>query len=218
MKFKWLGHSCFLLTSAKGTRILTDPCDETTGYRIAPVEVDAVTTSHDHFDHNYRGIAIGENVPYIATLGSHQVKDDVKITGIHSFHDDKQGALRGENIIFVFEMDDLRIVHLGDLGHVPDAETIAAIGCTDILLTPVGGLFTIDYSQALELANLLQPKVVIPMHYKTDVLPFPISDAAPFLDHAKNCTIHRMRQSEVELTKESLGDDRIIVLDYEKFK
>ncbi len=218
MKIKWLGHSCFLLTSAKGTRILTDPCDQTTGYKIAPVEVDAVTCSHDHFDHNYHGIAMGENVPYITTVGNHQVKDDVKIIGIHTFHDEKQGALRGENIIFVFEMDSLRIAHLGDLGHMPDAKTMAAIGHTDILLAPVGGVFTIDHGQALELANLLQPKVVIPMHYLTDVLTTKVSDVTPFLDNAKNYTIHRMRQSEVDITKESLGDDRIIVLDYEKFQ
>lgn len=212
MLIKRLAHSCFLLQSEGGTRILTDPCDPATGYNVGPVEADCVTESHQHHDHNYTAAAKGRDVKVISAPGEYTV-GDVKITGIPCWHDEMQGAKRGSNIIFVFEMDGLRLAHMGDIGHLPDEATLKAMGHIDILLIPVGGIYTVDYKQALEIAYAIAPKVVIPMHYAADKLAFELGELAPFLENAKNCAIHRMRQSEAVITRESLGSNRIIVLD-----
>lgn len=216
MDIKWLGHSCFLLTGADGTRVLMDPCDPQTGYDIEPVEVDAVTSSHDHHDHNYLRLALGENVQRITAVGAFQVKSAV-ITGFPTWHDGQGGSLRGENIMYMVEMDGLRLLHAGDLGHIPDEQTLAGLGRVDILLTPIGGTYTLDHVGALKLCDLLHPSVVVPMHYKTKRVNMPIAELLPFLDGAnKNWKVHRMRQSDAIITPESLGKDRIIVLTYEE--
>ena len=114
MILKWLGHSCFLLTSEAGVRILMDPCAPSTGYTVGPVAVDAVTASHDHYDHNYFEAALGNPVR-ITEPGVHEVKG-VRVTGIPTWHDKECGAKRGCNIMFLVEMDGLRLLHAGDLG------------------------------------------------------------------------------------------------------
>ena len=212
MTIKWLGHSCFLLTDSEGTRLLLDPCDPATGYDIGVHEVDAVTSSHGHHDHNYFAAA-GENPRIINEPGEYTV-NGVKITGYPTWHDDAQGALRGRNIMYLFEMDGLRVLHAGDLGQLPDEDTINSICHVDVLLVPVGGVYTIDHRGARELANTLGIKVLIPMHYKTDAVDCELEEVTPLLDHARGCAIHRMRQSEASISPESLGNDRIIVLDY----
>lgn len=214
MILKWLGHSCFLLTSEAGVRILMDPCAPSTGYTVGPVAVDAVTASHDHYDHNYFEAALGDPVR-ITEPGVHEVKG-VRITGIPTWHDKECGTKRGRNIMFLVEMDGLRVLHAGDLGHLPDAATLAAVGQVDVLLAPIGGVFTIDAKEALQLAQLVNPKVFVPMHYKTEQLSFELGELASFLNLLKGCAIHRMRQSEATLTPDSLGSDRVLVLEYEK--
>lgn len=212
MDIKWYGHSCFLITDKAGTRVLTDPPDPQVGYVIPPVKCEAVTSSHAHHDHNYFAIAAGS--PAIITEpGDYQV-GDIRIRGVSTYHDDARGAKRGRNIVFVFEAEGMRVVHAGDIGALPDGDTLAQIGRADVLLVPVGGVYTIDATGARELANLLKPKVVIPMHYKTDALSFELDGLAPFLNSVKDCAIHRLRQSDCVLTKESLGSDRVITLEY----
>ena len=163
MTIKWLGHSCFLFTDANGIRMLTDPCDPATGYDIGTVKADAVTSSHAHHDHNY--FAAAKNARVINEPGEHTVKG-VKIIGFPTWHDDERGALRGQNIMYLFEMDGLRVMHAGDIGHLPDAATVKAIGRVDVLLTPVGGVYTIDAVQAKELIDALKPRIAVPMHYR----------------------------------------------------
>lgn len=216
MDIKWLGHSCFLLMGGDGTRILMDPCDPETGYNIRPVEVDAVTSSHDHHDHNYLRLAIGESVQAITATGAYQVKG-ATITGFSTWHDNQGGNLRGANIMYLVEMEGLRLLHAGDLGHIPDADTLAKLGRIDILLIPIGGTYTLGPEGALTLCDLLRPAVVIPMHYKTKTLNMQIGELLPFLDRAnKSWRVHRMRQSDAVITPESLGRERIIVLTYDK--
>ncbi|MGN0798829.1 MAG: MBL fold metallo-hydrolase [Christensenellales bacterium] len=214
MNLKWLGHSCFLLTSESGVRILMDPCAPKTGYTIAPVEADAVTASHDHYDHNYFDAALGDPVR-ITEPGVHEVKG-VRITGIPTWHDKEHGAKRGRNIMFLVEMDGIRLLHAGDLGHLPDEAAVRAVGQVDVLLAPIGGVYTIDGTEAKELARLLHPKVFVPMHYKTERLSFELDGLSPFLDSLKGGAIHRMRQSEATLMPESLGSGRVLVLEYDK--
>src|SRR5690554_2277719 len=116
MKIKWLGHACFLLTSSEGTIILTDPFNEEVGYRPPAIRADVVTTSHDHFDHNYIEVVKGDFV-HIDAAGRFTEKG-IEITGIETFHDDANGAKRGKNVIYKFDIDGIKVCHCGDLGHL----------------------------------------------------------------------------------------------------
>lgn len=214
MEVKWYGHSCFLLTGSSGVRVLMDPPDASTGYRIEPMQADIVTSSHSHYDHNNFALAQGSPVR-VTEAGVHEF-DGVTVTGIPWWHDEEQGKKRGSNMLYVVELDGLRVLHAGDIGALPDEETLQKLGMIDVLLVPVGGFYTIDHKLALELCNMLKPKVVIPMHYKTNdsskSIAEKIAGVLPFLNAARDCSIHRLRQPEATLTRESLGADRIITL------
>ncbi|MGB9804517.1 MBL fold metallo-hydrolase [Desulfofundulus sp.] len=179
MKIQWLGHACFLLTTESNTRIITDPFDETIGYPLPRIPADIVTVSHQHFDHNAVGTVPG-NPRVVQDAGEH-ILGNIKITGYHSYHDKKQGAQRGKNIIFVVETEGLRVCHVGDLGHLPDQGLMEALGRIDVLMIPVGGYFTIDAGEAAELVRQLSPIYVLPMHYKTPYINLPIAPVTDFL-------------------------------------
>lgn len=212
LRIRWLGHACFLITTPQGTRIVTDPFDETVGYRVPDVETDIVTISHDHFDHNNSGCLRGH--PKVVKGAGEQEIKGVKITGVATFHDQEKGARRGANTVFVLDIDGVRICHLGDLGHMLTPENVAKIGRVDILLIPVGGNYTIDATGATRVVELLKPKVVIPMHYKTKAIGFPIDPVDRFLAGKKD-VIHQnsttLEVSGTELPKETT----IYVLNYE---
>lgn len=211
MQLTWLGHSCFLIESEDGTRIMTDPPSSSTGYNIKPEKVDAVTSSHDHNDHN--NFSLAPDARHITEAGKTTV-GSVEIEGFPSFHDNVGGAKRGKNIMYKFTVDGVRILHAGDLGQLPDDAGIAAIGKVDVLLVPVGGVYTIEHDEAREFANKLKTNIMIPMHYKTSGCLLDLHELAPLLAAAKDCAVHHMRQAEVCITPESLGQDRIIVLNY----
>ena len=174
------GHSEFLLETADGFRILTDPFDAHVGYPMKKVACDAVTVSHGHGDHCFVEKAEG-SIVIADEAGATRLSSDVKALGIPSFHDECEGKKRGKNLVFIIEAEGLRIAHLGDLGAWDDA-LIEAIGYVDILLVPVGGYYTIDAASAAALCKRLAPRVVIPMHYKTEVnRDWPIAEAADFL-------------------------------------
>lgn len=179
MKLKWYGHSCFGLTFANGTTVITDPFDDTTGYPLCTARADAVTSSHDHFDHNHFQ-SISGNPVMVSTVGSHEI-GGVKITGTASFHDPEGGKLRGSNVIFSIEGDGLRIVHLGDLGHMPNEEQLAAMANADLMLIPIGGTFTITTPQAVELIAQAKPRTAVAMHFHNDHCQFPITDEKEFV-------------------------------------
>ena len=211
MNIKWYGQSCFLLTGEDGVRILTDPCAPETGYDVKNVYCDAVTVSHDHFDHNYILAAAGEPV-IITEPGEHEVKG-VKITGFSAFHDDCGGAKRGRNIMYLYEMDGMRILHAGDIGHQLTREQAAEIGLVDVLLVPIGGKYTIDYLGARQFANTLRPSVVIPMHFKTPRTGIDIDDCENFVRTVQDCRIHKLNDCEASIFRNTLGEDRVLVLD-----
>lgn len=179
MRIRWLGHSAFLLTASNGTRIVTDPYKPDRGITYGPItdRADFVTVSHDHFDHNDVAGVPGKPA-VIRSSGSHKA-GEVHITGFECFHDDKRGAQRGKNVIFVFEDAGLRVAHLGDLGHVP-TEQAKTIGRVDVALIPVGGFYTIDPMGAHTTTELLGARVVIPMHYKTRKSSLPIVGVEEF--------------------------------------
>jgi L-ascorbate metabolism protein UlaG (beta-lactamase superfamily) len=200
MKIKWLGHATFLITSDSGTSVMTDPYATSADIKYGPINeaADIVTVSHEHHDHN--NVSAVKGSPQVVR-GSAEVKG-IKIKGIPAYHDASQGSQRGSNTIFCFEMDGVNICHLGDLGHPLSEAQAASLGKVDVLLIPVGGFFTIDAKAAGQVAEQLKPRVIIPMHYKTDKLNFPIKGVADFLQGKKN--VSRLDASEVVLKKGEL--------------
>lgn len=156
IKIKHIAHACFLIDNGK-EKLIIDPYDHSIGYDKVEETVEYVLISHDHYDHNYiKNIKLKDNI------GSFVFRK------VPSYHDDKQGKLRGDNIIHIIQTDNITICHLGDLGHVLTSEQIEQIGKVDVLLIPVGGTYTIDDKQAVEVVKQINPNTVIPMHYKTE--------------------------------------------------
>lgn len=179
MDITWLGHSCFLIKGKEKT-IITDPCHPDLGYRLGEPEADIVTLSHFHAGHNYtEGVA---NDPrQIRSPGEYEIGGTF-IMGIASFHDDKKGQARGKNTIYIIEMDDITLCHLGDLGHPLDSHSIEEIGDVGILFLPVGEVSTISIDTAMEIVRQLEPPIVVPMHYKTEAFTGNLSPVNKFLD------------------------------------
>ena len=209
MKIKYLAHAAFLITSESGTRIMTDPYETSGGLKHGAIQetADIVTVSHEHGDHN--NVAAVRGNPK-AVRASADVKG-IKIKAVPAAHDDKGGSQRGANIIFCFEVDGINICHTGDLGHALSEEQVKAIGRVDVLMIPVGGFFTIDAKTATKVGEQLKPKVIIPMHYKTEKLNFPIAGVDDFLKGKRSVT--RSNESEIELKAGKLpASTQIIVL------
>jgi L-ascorbate metabolism protein UlaG (beta-lactamase superfamily) len=209
MKLKWLGHAAFMITSDTGIKIITDPYtpQDNLTYGEIKESADIVTLSHDHFDHN--NIAAVKGNPEV-------VKETTEVKGIKfkafpTYHDEAQGGKRGSNTIFCFEVDAIKVCHLGDLGHPLSNKQAAEVGKVDILLIPVGGFFTIDARIASQICDQLKPKVIIPMHYKTSKCTFPISEVDEFLQGKRE--VSRLNTSEVEFKAGELPvSTQIIVL------
>ncbi|MEO0185674.1 MAG: MBL fold metallo-hydrolase [candidate division WOR-3 bacterium] len=202
MKIKFLGHAAFLITSDKGLRIITDPYKPGCyggGIKYNPIteEADIVTISHDHDDHNETKIR--GNPVFVREPGKKEIKG-ITVSGYEVFHDKSSGKERGKDVIFNIEIDGMNIVHLGDIGHTLTKSDADRIGKVDILLIPVGGYFTIDSKEAQEIASLMNPRVVIPMHFKTSKCDFPISAVDDFTEGKE---IKRF-EGEIELKKEDL--------------
>jgi L-ascorbate metabolism protein UlaG (beta-lactamase superfamily) len=213
MKIKWLGHSCFKITSNKGIRILTDPFDDNVGYKVPSVEADIVTTSHGHYDHNFVECVQG-NFEVLNKVGNFYIKD-IPISGVHTYHDNEDGAKRGDNIIYIFDVDGMRVCHLGDLGHILTPSQVGMIGKVDFLLIPVGGNYTIDADGAIEVINQLSPKIIIPMHYKTPVIKFDIDEADNFLN--KIGGVEQLKSQVLEFSIDDLPKEgrKVYTLKYE---
>ncbi len=202
MKIKFLGHAAFMLTSEKGTKIITDPYKPgcfggDIKYGAITESADIVTISHDHDDHNETNIK--GNPVFVRKPGQSEIKE-IKITGIEVFHDKSGGKERGKDIIFNMKIDGVNVVHMGDVGHVISKADADKIGNVDILLIPVGGYFTVDARDAEGIISILKPKVVIPMHYKTSKCEFPI---APIEDFIRNKEVKEI-PGELEIRAEEL--------------
>lgn len=213
MKIRYLGHSSFLLTESTGTAIVCDPYDASIGIEMPEVSADAVTISHHHYDHDC--IAAVKGNPVILDRESGYDLPGVEIKAINSYHDDAEGAKRGENIIFKFRMDGLDVCHLGDLGQECSSELIEAILPVNVLLIPVGGNYTIDAAMAREYVDRIMPDVVIPMHYRTKGVNLDIDKVDEFVSLFEGeCEIEECG-NEVELTREDLDGEktRILILE-----
>lgn len=211
MKIRWIGHACFQVTTADGTRILTDPFDESVGYQVPSSSPDIVTVSHHHFDHDAVRLLPGKPT-VVDRSGRHNVRG-IPIKGIGTFHDEAGGTKRGPNIVFVLEIDGLKLCHLGDLGHRLSPAQVKEIGAVDVLLVPVGGTYTIDAPEAVAVVEQLRPRLVIPMHFKTPALSFPIEPVDRFVREIGGA--ERPQTTTLDLTAADLEEKRrVVVLNY----
>jgi L-ascorbate metabolism protein UlaG (beta-lactamase superfamily) len=211
MKIKYLGHATFVITSNKGVRIITDPYETTPDLTYGEIteSADIVTVSHKHFDHG--NVAAVRGNPVVINRAGRSEAKGIEFNGIASYHDEAGGSLRGDNIIFCLELDGVRVCHLGDLGHRLDDKQLKEIGSVDVLLIPVGGVYTIDAKVATEVCDQLKPRVIIPMHYRTDRGLAGISGVEGFLSGKAN--VSRPDSSQAEFKPGELpATGQIIVL------
>lgn len=197
MKIRWLGHSCFQITTADGVRIITDPYDSSIGLKLPFVSADIVTTSHGHFDHAAASEVHG--TPKVVNSPEGLDYGKVKIRGIATFHDESEGAERGRNIMFVIQVTEqnanVTICHAGDLGHALSPRTAEDLKGVDVLMIPVGGVYTLDAAGAQKVVEQIEPHIVIPMHYKIKGLSIGIAGVEAFVAGRKD--VSRLKEMEI---------------------
>jgi len=210
MDISWLGHSCFRIKGSHAI-VITDPYSPDLGYSLGKPTARIVTVSHEHPGHSYIQ-AIGGQPKVVSRPGEYEISG-VLIIGIATSHDKEEGKKRGKNTAYLMEIDEVAICHLGDLGHVLTSEQVEEIGNVDVLLLPVGGVSTINAPVAAEVVRQLEPKAVIPMHYKTPALSQELEPVERFLKEigAKQVS----SQPKLSLTKSNLpATTQVFLLDY----
>ena len=209
MLITYHGHSEFLVETAQGQRILFDPFPPQVGYPMRRVKADVVSISHHHFDHDHVDKVDGKFIT-VDSAGSHEPLPGLRLVAAPAFHDDAGGTLRGSVLCVTLQAEGLKITHLGDLGQVPDEALRQALFMPDVLLIPVGGHYTLDAAQAREAIDILQPRVIVPMHYRSDKGGFEqISTLAPFLEAMR--PLSPSAQPVLRITKEDLSQQPRLV-------
>ena len=185
---RWHGQACVTIISPSGTRLVVDPFDESIGHRLPEAEADVVVTTHDHYDHaNVAGVRGRPKVLSGLTRDARwaaldQTVGDMRLRTVGTWHDEVRGAKRGLNSVVIVETGGLRVVHCGDLGHILTDEQARAIGPVDVLLIPVGGVYTVGAHEARAVVRQLAPRrAVIPIHFQTDPLTIHLESVEPFL-------------------------------------
>lgn len=179
MKIQYLGHACFRLISDMGTTLLCDPFNgETVGYCMPRVRADVLTVSHHHDDHDCVCNVSGSPAEIDCEVTC--CADDVTVNSIPTYHDGEKGAKRGNNLVFCFEIDGLKVVHMGDVGFF-DENVVGKIANCDVLMLPVGGTYTVDAQTARKYVDAANPKIVLPMHYKCDGCKLDIAPVGDFV-------------------------------------
>jgi L-ascorbate metabolism protein UlaG (beta-lactamase superfamily) len=213
MRIRWYGHACFQLINQSGLRILTDPYDDSVGYLPLPSNADVVTVSHSHFDH--AAIDRLQGTPRILRNAGIYRVGGTTIRGIATFHDDYHGKRRGSNVMFHFTLDGIHVLHGGDLGHLLYPQQILETGPVDVLLLPTGGSLSLEPDQAKKVCEQLKPKVIIPMHYKTAALTFPLLPVEPFIQQFPGDKVLR-KDAMIDLEMNDLpSEQQVWVLDYQ---
>jgi L-ascorbate metabolism protein UlaG (beta-lactamase superfamily) len=214
MLLRYFGHSLFTVTLSCGTIILTDPYNRFCRYPRRELKADIVTISHHHYDHDALEIVKGKPA-VLDEAGYFLPADGVVVTGVPTYHDNHIGARRGKNIVFCIEAEGVRLVHLGDLGHLPDDAQREAIGRPDVLFVPVGGTFTLDAARAAQCVELLKPRMTVPMHYQTRFsMDLGVAPVTEFLQLMHACPKPVMEFSVGKETLEELP--KLLVMDFQE--
>lgn len=202
MKITWIGHSCFKIES-NGFTLIFDPYEDgyVPGLKPLRESADMVLCSHDHGDHNAKDLV----------EISEEQSSPFSIEKIETWHDQVQGAKRGPNTIHIIDDGNVRIAHLGDLGCELDEEQIQQLKGLDVCLIPVGGHYTIDGKQAAELVHMIQPRLVIPMHYRDDKAGFGF-DVISTVEEFAECMDSVTRLDQSYITLDDLPDAQVVIL------
>jgi L-ascorbate metabolism protein UlaG (beta-lactamase superfamily) len=190
MDITWFGHSCFRL-KFKGATLITDPYNGDCGLKLSRQKADIATISHEHADHNNTR-AIGGDPIFLRGAGEYE-RAGIFVFGIPTFHDRRNGRDRGRNTAYLIEGDGLAICHLGDLGHVLSQSQTEQLSSLDVLFIPVGGNSTINAGEAAEVVGLLEPRIVIPMHYQMPGLKIKLDPVGKFL---QEMGVHKVTPQE----------------------
>lgn len=218
MNITWLGQSCFKIeekVNGEIVTVVTDPYDKTIGLRLPKTKANLVTVSHDHHDHNNIEGVLGmeENEPFIIDRSGEYEYKGIFVNGVGSFHDKKEGEERGKSVMFRIEIDGVSVLHCGDLGtNLSDAQ-LEKIGEVDILLIPVGGKYTLNAKEAAEVVRQVEPRIVVPMHYKIPGLDLDIDDVKAFSKEMGNGS---EVVSKLKMNKKDLPVDEIKLVILEK--
>jgi L-ascorbate metabolism protein UlaG (beta-lactamase superfamily) len=225
MIVRYLGHSSFFVSSRNSTSVIIDPYGTYLGYQFPLIQSDVVVVSHEHKDHNADWRVTGNPIvikrtcdfPVEHELPVKRTGETLTFKGIPTFHDDASGRKRGPNTVFIWEMNNIRVCHLGDLGHLLTPQQLKDIGRVDILFLPVGGKITLGSSSAALLVNQLSPRLIFPMHFKTRQI-----DGLGLAEEEIDSFTGRMSSVDVisslayEVTNERLkSNNRVILLDYQ---
>jgi L-ascorbate metabolism protein UlaG (beta-lactamase superfamily) len=211
MEITYLGRSCFKIRGKQAT-VITDPFSPEVGYSLGKQTADIVTVSHAHFDHSYtQGISGSPRI--LNRPGEYEVAG-VLVIGLPSFHDREKGAERGANIIFVMEMEEVSICHLGDLGHPLSDAQVEEIGKVDVLMIPVGGVYTLNAQAAAATMRQLEPRIVLPMHYQAGLFS---ADLEPLDNFLRETSVHDLvPQPKLNVTKSNLPlTMQVVQLDFQ---
>ena len=181
MIIRWLGESCFLIQVSNGRRVLLDPLNLAIS-KISSLTPSIITLSHNYLNITKSSMPILKNCNTVNTLGIYKFYD-ILVTGYQGYHDNLYGVKRGENIIYSTEIEGIKLCHLGHIGHNLSTDLISTLSDIDILFIPIGGHFTINSSQALDLIDIIKPKYIIPMYYRN-------SNCTKFLDSPKDFFIN----------------------------
>lgn len=220
MKIKYLGHSSFKITgktlNGEQITVITDPFDKKeVGLNFPSQSGDIITISHHHSDHNnvenIKGTDKTDEPFVIDTPGEYEVKG-LRIFGLKSYHDDKQGKERGSNTIYVYDFEEARIAHLGDLGHPLESNQLEELEGIEILMVPVGGDYTINPETAMQVIESIEPLIVIPMHYKTSKHSGSFDKLATLEDFLNEAGVQAETKDEVSIkTKSDLPQNLTII-------
>ncbi|MDP2975149.1 MAG: MBL fold metallo-hydrolase [Anaerolineales bacterium] len=212
MEITWYGHSCFRLTEKKMATVVTDPFDaESVGYEPLKLKADIVTVSHDAAGHNYLQAVKGYSRA-ITGPGEFEI-GGVFITGVQTDGHGKKVSEQPSNTLYVFDYDGLTVAHMGNLRQVPTQAEVEALGTVNIVLVPVGGSSGLNAAKAAEVISLLEPNIVIPMHYHTPQVKVPLDQLDKFM---KEMGLHEAEtMPNLKVSKSSLPDEtKVVVLEY----
>ena len=194
--------------------MVTDPYNAEVGFKLPRLTADIVTVSHDHFDHNnVAGVSGTEGEPFvIASPGEFEVKG-VFVYGNSFWHDKTEGKDRGSSTAYCIEMEGISLAHLGDLGHTLNEEQIEKLDGVDILFVPVGGKWTLGASEAVEVINEIEPRIVIPMHYKIPGLKVDVETIDKFLKEMGASKAERLPKLKISKKDLPQEETKVIVLE-----
>jgi L-ascorbate metabolism protein UlaG (beta-lactamase superfamily) len=213
MEITWYGHSCFRLTERRMATVVTDPYDSgAIGYSPIRLKADIVTISHDAEGHNYSKAVKGAS-HLITGPGEYEI-GGVFITAVQTNGQDKKNKDELRNTLYVFDYDGITIAHLGDLKKVPSQTQVEALGAVNVALVPVGGGGGLNAAKAAEVISLLEPNLVIPMHYATKDVKFKLDSLDKFLKEMGLSTAQP--EPSLKVTRTGLPQEtRVVVLDYQ---